>query len=210
MAAETTLEMLRRRPRQAHRAAFFYQDAVFGRCAVKIAPGEYYVDTEGLVLTTVLGSCISVCLVERQGAICGLNHFMLPEARGKADSARYGLFAMELLINEMLKAGASRRGLQAKVYGGGAVISGMSSMQIGQQNVTFVDEFLKREGIGAGAMSSMSPAPDHTMTGGNGRCWCKSWPKTTNSASEEKRYARTTARQWPGQRDHPVLRRQWS
>ena len=97
---------------------------------------------------TTLGSCIAVCLWDRQAKVGGMNHFMLPDNGGGAsDSGRYGSFAMELLINEMLKLGASRLTLEAKVFGGGAVISGMNTINVGERNTAFVMDYLKTERI---------------------------------------------------------------
>jgi chemotaxis protein CheD len=94
---------------------------------------------------TTLGSCIAACLWDREAKIGGMNHFMLPE--GDAGSGRYGSYAMELLINEMLKQGATRSTMEAKVFGGGQVIDGMTSMNIGERNTTFVVDYLKTERI---------------------------------------------------------------
>jgi chemotaxis protein CheD len=74
-----------------------------------------------------------------------MNHFMLPEGAG--DSGRYGSYAMELLINELMKKGASRLTLEAKIFGGGAVIGGMSSINVGERNTQFVIDYLQTERI---------------------------------------------------------------
>ena len=76
-----------------------------------------------------------------------MNHFMLPDGGGAADSGRYGSFAMELLINEMIKRGANRGSMEAKVFGGGAVISGMNSINVGERNTQFVLDYLRTERI---------------------------------------------------------------
>ena len=108
-------------------ASFFFYDAHFQSEAVKVLPGEYFVFNEDVLIMTTLGSCIATCLWDRQAKIGGMNHFMLPDNGGGAsDSGRYGSYAMELLINEMMKMGASRMTMEAKVFGGGAVISGMN------------------------------------------------------------------------------------
>ena len=86
-----------------------------------------------------LGSCIAACLWDRERRIGGMNHFMLPE--GSGDSGRYGSYAMELLINELMKRGASRLTMEAKIFGGGAVISGMNSINVGERNTQFVIEY---------------------------------------------------------------------
>ncbi|HEX7640310.1 MAG TPA: chemoreceptor glutamine deamidase CheD [Burkholderiaceae bacterium] len=139
------LDRLKAAPRKPGEASFFFYDAHFQNEAVKVLPGEYYVDTEDLLVMTTLGSCIAACLYDRQARIGGMNHFMLPE--GSGDSGRYGTYAMELLINEMMKRGATRMTMEAKIFGGGAVISGMNSINVGERNTRFVMDFLNTERI---------------------------------------------------------------
>lgn len=141
----TRLDRLRSQARRSGEASFFFYDAQFRTEAVKVLPGEYFVADEDLPIMTTLGSCIAACLWDRQARVGGMNHFMLPE--GSGDSGRYGAFAMELLINEMMKRGASRSTMEAKVFGGGQVIAGMTTMNIGQRNTTFVLDYLKAERI---------------------------------------------------------------
>jgi len=132
-------------PRKQGEASFFFYDAHFKNAAVKVLPGEYFVDTEDLLVMTTLGSCIAACLWDRHAQVGGMNHFMLPEGTG--DSGRYGSFAMELLINEMMKRGASKSRMEAKIFGGGAVISGMNTINVGERNTNFVIDYLKTERI---------------------------------------------------------------
>ena len=139
------LARLRAKVPKPGEASFFFYEAHFKSDAVKVLPGEYYVDDEDLLIMTTLGSCIAACLWDRNARVGGMNHFMLPE--GVGDSGRYGSYAMELLINELLKRGASRTSLEAKVFGGGAVISGMSSLNVGERNTSFVLDYLKTEHI---------------------------------------------------------------
>lgn len=139
------LEKLKAASRKPGEASFFFWDAHFKNDAVKVLPGEYFVHDEDLLITTTLGSCIAACLWDRDRRIGGMNHFMLPE--GSGDSGRYGSYAMELLINEMMKRGASRLTMEAKVFGGGAVISGMNSLNVGERNTKFVIEYLQTERI---------------------------------------------------------------
>ena len=139
------LERLKAVQRRPGEASFFYYDAHFANEAVKVLPGEFYVDTEDLLVMTTLGSCIAACLYDRQARVGGMNHFMLPE--GSGDSGRYGTYAMELLINEMMKRGATRMTMEAKVFGGGAVISGMNTINVGERNTKFVMDFLNTERI---------------------------------------------------------------
>ncbi|WP_137894057.1 chemoreceptor glutamine deamidase CheD [Ramlibacter sp. 2FC] len=146
-ATPSRLDRLRAAPRKPGEASFFFFDAHSQSDAVKVLPGEYFVHHEDLLLTTTLGSCISVCLWDRSARVGGMNHFMLPEGSGAQDCGRYGGFAMELLINELLKKGALRGALEAKVFGGGQVISGMHSLNVGERNTEFVMDYLGRERI---------------------------------------------------------------
>jgi chemotaxis protein CheD len=89
-----------------------------------------------------------VCLWDRVARVGGMNHFMLPDNGGGGnDSGRYGSYAMEMLINELLKMGATRSTLEAKVFGGGAVLAGMTSLNVGERNTDFVMDYLKTERI---------------------------------------------------------------
>ena len=144
-AAGSRLERLKSQPRKPGEASFFFYDAHFKNEAVKILPGEYFVHNEDMLIQTTLGSCIAACIYDRNAKVGGMNHFMLPEGAG--DSGRYGSYAMELLINEMMKRGASRMTMEAKVFGGGQVVSGMTTMNVGERNTAFVMEYLKTERI---------------------------------------------------------------
>jgi chemotaxis protein CheD len=144
-AGPNRLDRLKARPRKPGEASFFFWDAHFRNDAVKVLPGEYFVHDEDLLITTTLGSCIAACIWDRERRIGGMNHFMLPEGAG--DSGRYGSYAMELLINELMKRGATRPTLEAKVFGGGAVIAGMNSLNVGERNTRFVVEYLQTERI---------------------------------------------------------------
>ena len=141
------LARLKATSRRAGEASFFYYDAHFKNNAVKVLPGEFFVHADDILVMTTLGSCIAACLWDRERRVGGLNHFMLPEAGGAADSGRYGAFAMELLVNELIKLGASRTTMEAKVFGGGAVIGGMNSLNVGERNTRFVLDYLKTERI---------------------------------------------------------------
>ena len=139
------LEQLRASPRSTGEASFFFWDANFKNEAVKVLPGEFFVSDEDMLIVTTLGSCIAACLWDRERRIGGMNHFMLPE--GGDGSGRYGSYAMELLINQLMKRGASRSTLEAKVFGGGAVIASMTSMNVGERNTQFVLDYLRTERI---------------------------------------------------------------
>ncbi len=148
ITTQARLTQLKAEKRKPGEASFFFFDPHFSNNAVKILPGEYFVHREDLLITTTLGSCIAACLWDRNARVGGMNHFMLPDGVGAgADGGRYGSFAMELLINELMKQGASRNALEAKVFGGGQVISGMNSLNVGERNTQFVLDYLKTERI---------------------------------------------------------------
>ena len=125
-----------------------YQDARFQTIAAKLLPTQYLVVDDGTALVTVLGSCIAACVRDPLLQLGGMNHFMLPEGNvGDGAPARYGSYAMELLINELLKRGASRRRLEAKVFGGANVLKGFTSNPVGTRNAEFVLAYLDAEQI---------------------------------------------------------------
>lgn len=132
-----------------HQSSQRYFDSNFSREAVKILPGEFFVTTRDMLLVTVLGSCVAACIRDPQRGIGGMNHFMLPDAGTgvMSRSARYGGYAMELLVNELIKAGARRSALEAKVFGGGRVMASLSSANVGERNAGFVLDYLRQEGI---------------------------------------------------------------
>jgi len=143
-------------------ASHHYFDRDVGSMAVKLLPSEYYVTTTDTVLTTVLGSCVSACLVDIDNGVAGMNHFMLPDdgdasPRGQAESMRYGAYAMDVLIRELLRAGARRERLQAKVFGGGAVLANMTTLNIGDRNADFVLRYLRAERIAVAAQDLRGP-----------------------------------------------------
>lgn len=144
---DVTLEQLRERPVRPGQASYFFHDNHFQHNAVKVLPGEYYVTHENLMLITVLGSCISACLWDGRAGVGGMNHFMLPVGDTTDLSGRYGSYAMELLINEMMKLGARREYMQAKIFGGAQVIHGFTNMNVGERNTDFVREYLRTERI---------------------------------------------------------------
>jgi chemotaxis protein CheD len=127
-----------------------YYDRHFDSEAAKILPGEYFVTDSGMLLVTVLGSCVAACIRDTKTGMGGMNHFMLPDDGGRETvgaSARYGTYAMEVLINHLLKMGARRNSLEAKVFDGGAVMASLSSSNVGTRNAEFVLDYLKTEKI---------------------------------------------------------------
>lgn len=131
------------------------------RLARSINPGTWAIETER-PLSTLLGSCVAVCLVDSQARIGGLNHFMLPSLRrnGKTplDALLFGSHAMETLLDALLQRGARKERLQAKAFGGGTIIdSGGESPGIGLRNAEFAREWLARQGIPLLAADFLGP-----------------------------------------------------
>jgi len=132
-----------------------YFDKRLGVWSAKILPGEFYVTTHGEMIGTVLGSCISACVRDVKLGIGGMNHFMLP-AQNEHSSAqwgsdantsetRYGNWAMEYLLNTLYKLGCTKKNLEIKLFGGGQVLASMTD--IGQRNILFAYDFLRKEGL---------------------------------------------------------------
>jgi len=126
---------------------------------ITIDPGEYYVSNEDVMITTLLGSCVSACLYDPYNKIVGMNHFLLSSKRYTksmpictTDAGRYGIQSMELLLNEMWKRGAQRGNLKAKAFGGGSILKPVdafssSFFEVGEVNTRFIIEFLKNDNI---------------------------------------------------------------
>ena len=142
-----TLQQLKAQARKPGEASFFFFDHHFQHNAAKVLPGEYFVAREPLAIMTVLGSCIAACLWDSRMRVGGMNHFMLPDGDNGDSSGRYGSYAMELLINEMMKLGARRETLQAKIFGGGQVMANFTTMNVGERNTRFVQDYLATERI---------------------------------------------------------------
>lgn len=143
-----------------------YMDNQRHMVVAKILPGEFYVTKRQELIATVLGSCISACIYDERMAIGGMNHFMLPIKKGEhhdiwlgdaSYSCRYGNWAMEHLINEIIKNGGNRSNLKAKVFGGGKIISSMTD--VGEGNISFALEYLQDEGIDLVAQDVGGPWP---------------------------------------------------
>lgn len=135
-----------------HVASHQFYDNNFNENAIKVLPGEYYATKERKLIVTVLGSCVSVCLRDPMTGVGGMNHFLLPtderEDSGMLTaSARYGVYAMEILINHLMKLGARKEDLQAKIFGGANVLPGMPNSKVGEKNAEFVRLYLSKEHI---------------------------------------------------------------
>ncbi|MBN1627489.1 MAG: chemotaxis protein CheD [Deltaproteobacteria bacterium] len=124
---------------------------------VSINPGEYYASGDQVIISTILGSCVSACIYDPLAGIVGMNHFLLSNKRYArdmkyylTDAGRYGVNAMELVINDMLKMGARRENLRAKAFGGSSLLGITASENffcVGEVNSRFILDFLKNEGI---------------------------------------------------------------
>lgn len=176
-------------------ARTFYFDRDFGRNAVKILPGEFFVAQEDIVISTVLGSCVSACIWDKQAGIGGMNHFMLPEgAKEGGDpiglAGRYGVFAMEQLINELIKRGGRKANFEAKVFGGGAVMRNFTTMNVGERNAQFVLDFLKTEGVRIASQDLLDVHPRRVAFFPNsGRALCKKLAQADATlVAEEQKY----------------------
>ena len=148
-------------PDDPHFATTSYFERDFATRAVKILPGEYYATADATAITTLLGSCVSVCLYDRGNGVGGMNHFMLPQilqdtdatcrsgpsvvARSDSCSARYGACAMKHLLQRMELLGAKRFRLEAKLFGAGRVMAGLT--HIGEKNAAFALGYLEELGI---------------------------------------------------------------
>lgn len=145
-----------------------YWDRRMNLPAAKILPGECYVSDKGEMIVTVLGSCISACVRDKKIGVGGMNHFMLPVQSTERVIDRpslvnaelcYGNWAMEYLINEIIKRGGDRASLEVKIFGGGKVISGLNNLDIGARNTRFVLEYLEKEGLEIIAQDTGSDCP---------------------------------------------------
>ncbi|MBR8842552.1 chemoreceptor glutamine deamidase CheD [Pseudoalteromonas sp. JC3] len=128
-----------------------FWDSGRSKVVAKVLPGEFYVSKQDELISTVLGSCIAACVYDEKLGIGGMNHFMLPGAKALREvhaddlNCRYGNWAMEYLINEVLKNGASRSNLKIKLFGGGKIISAMTD--IGEGNIRFAQAYVEEESL---------------------------------------------------------------
>lgn len=120
---------------------------VDGARVCHVIQGDFHVsDDPGIMMTTILGSCVATCLCDPVARVGGMNHFLLPQGSSSDGSGyRYGLLAMELLINGLLKKGASKTRLEAKLFGGARMNDSLA--RIGEANSAFALDFLRAEGI---------------------------------------------------------------
>lgn len=152
------------RPFEEVLAPNLYFDRHLNIEAAKILPGEYFVTGRDMALVTVLGSCVAACVRDRVSGIGGMNHFMLPDSGSDqlnplGTSMRYGSYAMEILINQLIKLGAIRANLEAKVFGGGQVLRGFTKGNVGERNAEFVLDYLQTENIRIAAQDLLDIFP---------------------------------------------------
>lgn len=159
--------------------------------------------SQGVTVRTLLGSCVAVCLYDPKVRIGGMNHFLLPADIGGGDRspASFGVHSMELLINGLMKLGADRRRLVAKIFGGGSVVGGLTTA-IGERNVAFALEFLRDEGIQVvaqkvGATSALSVLFDT----GTGMARVKEIGAEAEVVRDERRCLQDLARRRPVDQD---------
>ncbi len=137
---------------EEHFASNIYYDGSFRCQAAKLLPGEYYYTQQDMVLVTVLGSCVSACLRDAVAGVGGMNHFMLPDPGYQSGSTggasmRYGNYAMDILIDELLANGARLDRLEAKLFGGGNVLKNFGQINVGSRNAEFALTYLKNRNI---------------------------------------------------------------
>jgi chemotaxis protein CheD len=148
-----------------------YWDPNTNHWTAKILPGEYYVTRNSEVITTVLGSCISACMRDRETGVGGMNHFMLPDDGDSensswneldgGESTRYGSYAMESLMNELFKLGARRERLEVKLFGGGRILE--TGTDIGLHNIKFAQAYCRVEGLKISAQDVGSNCPRRVL-----------------------------------------------
>lgn len=155
--AKESLDLCRSRCLPEFHHVHHYWDRQRNEVIAKILPGEFYMTKDEIFIATTLGSCVSACIWDVRRGIGGMNHFMLPLTDKEAhevnwgqrglttDATRYGNFAMEHLINTIIKYGGLKENLKAKVFGGGQVLKQAST--VGERNIAFVLDYLKTEDI---------------------------------------------------------------
>jgi chemotaxis protein CheD len=184
------------RPARGFEHLHHHWDAGVKSWLVHLLPGQYYVSSRDELITTVLGSCVSTCIRDPELGVGGMNHFMLPEDPRKdsgGNALRYGGFAIERLINELVKRGANRSRLEVKVFGGGQVIG--TANDIGRANIEFVHEYLAEEQLAIVAEDTGGKLARrlryHAPTG---RALLKQLPMQDNSVRERERAFREQLR----------------
>ncbi len=177
-----------------------YWDRPMGVWAAKILPGELYASVHGEMIVTVLGSCVAACIRDKNRGIGGMNHFMLPQENENSHrwngalETRYGNWAMEALLNEILRVGGKKSDLEVKLFGGGAVLENMTD--VGARNIQFVREFLHKEKIPVAAEDLGGVRPRKVLYfSDTGACKIRRLNQVSNDTlfKREKSYAKKVA-----------------
>ena len=168
------------------------------RTARNVAPGAWAVDNQRPI-ATLLGSCVAVCLWDPKLHLGGLNHFMLPvfgERRNSdMDVLLCGDYSMEALLNAVLGLGARKERLQAKVFGGGAIVSSFAGSPVGERNAAFAREWLEREGIAITATDLLGPwSRKLVFDPRSGDAFCRRTVAQRSLIETEESYGRTLTR----------------
>ena len=171
------------------------QDHRFPHEIAAILPGEFFVSAEPMIVYTVLGSCVSACIRDPLAGVGGMNHFMLPQPKNAStdswgESTRYGSYAMESLINDILKRGGVKSRLEVKLFGAGRIYDG--NIDVGARNAEWVLEYIKTEGLTACKtdLGDILPRKIYYFTE-SGRALMKKIEKVKNDtiATRERDYA---------------------
>ncbi|MCP8937826.1 chemoreceptor glutamine deamidase CheD [Alsobacter sp. SYSU M60028] len=191
-------------PAQPRRA---FHDAASGSTLVSVAPGGHYVTSDSNeIVVTLLGSCVAACARDTVSGVGGLNHFLLPtgdvhdRAQGSDEAMRFGDYAMETLLNSIYRKGGQRGRIEFKIFGGARVLGGSSLLKIGEQNIAFVEKFLRTEGFPIVSRSVGGTAPRrlrfHPATG---KAFVQELDRTTaaNVTHEEETYSSRLRRRAP-------------
>lgn len=175
------------------------------RMSSNISPGGWLVDRDK-PMSTLLGSCVAVCMFDPQAGLGGMNHFMLLNMRrgsgADVDSVLSGDYAMEVLLNGLIGRGAVRGRIRAKAFGAGTIISSLAATGIGARNAEFAQEWLSREGIPLMASDFLGPWSRKVLfVPATGVVWCRRMPTTLATAQEiareEALYAESLQRKPP-------------
>lgn len=167
-----------------------YWDKAKNAFIIKILPGEYYHSTQKVFISTTLGSCVSACIWDEKNKVGGMNHFMLPLTDKNSsevtwgnlptEATRYGNFAMEFLINEMLQCGGNKIDFKVKLFGGGKVLEG--SGDVGKRNIDFVLDYIESENLNLISQDLGDIYPRKVLFDPiNGRAWMKKLKDETDT-----------------------------
>ena len=181
-----------------------FQDAS-GATFVSVAPGDQYVTSNpDETVVTLLGSCVAACARDPLTGVGGLNHFLLPSSdqdlKGSDEAMRFGDYAMEQLLNTIYRRGGQRGRIEFKIFGGARVLGGNSMLKIGEQNITFVERFLRNEGFPIVARSVGGTAPRRVrFHPASGKAFVQELDRSSAATvtTEEEQYRRKIAKVAP-------------